>query len=127
MRGATRPPLRARRGRGAAARPAGPAAYAVCRAGRGPGRRRLGGRAGAASPSKEDAALETLDRLRSGGAGPGPSTLAGGSTEVWGTGEHLGMEVEWRMSFAPDGAFKEEVTSPYYSLSWGYDGKAAVW
>lgn len=70
--------------------------------------------------------METLDRMRSGGAGPGPSALAG-STEVWGTGEHLGMEVEWRMSFAPDGAFKEEVTSPYYSLSWGYDGKAAVW
>ena len=49
---------------------------------------------------------------------------------VSGTGNHLGMDVLWRLSVRPDGAFREEVRGRHLRYSWGHDGSlstGSVW
>jgi len=49
---------------------------------------------------------------------------------VSGTGNHLGMDVLWRLSVRPDGAFREEVRGRHLRYSWGHDGRmspGSVW
>ncbi|KAK3250232.1 hypothetical protein CYMTET_40386 [Cymbomonas tetramitiformis] len=46
----------------------------------------------------------------------------GSEMAVLGQGRHLGIDMEWRLQWRPDGAFFMEVRGAQLAYSWGYDG-----
>ncbi|KAL4443501.1 hypothetical protein ABPG75_011238 [Micractinium tetrahymenae] len=56
---------------------------------------------------------------------PLPDEVPDLEVDVVGAAWHLGVDMEWRLSFSTDGSFREELISPQTSYSSGYDAAAA--
>lgn len=64
---------------------------------------------------------QVLQRIQDHACCVNPVVLSS-TTVISGTGLQLGMEVTWTLSIRGDGAFREEVSSPFVSFYSGFDG-----